>query len=196
MAIPAPILTVNHTANLPMGSYSIAACSLIDPLLWTIVDSSDSRYTTDTKYKVAWEEGMRRALLGMIASILVPTPPAEAQQGPSGQGNGPNNSGTRDFNQQQNFRDFYVGVADSDRSTMRAVPASPKDIVQGLEVHDEKGLLVGRIETVGKGFATVASAVGSVEVDFSSVAKNKNGLLINMPKSKIDALMTPAHPAP
>ena len=139
---------------------------------------------------------MRGAFLGMIASILVPTPPAEAQQGPSGQGNGPNNSGTRDFNQQQNFRDFYVGVADSDRSTIRAVPASPKDIVQGLEVHDEKGLLVGRIETVGKGFATVASAVGSVEVDFSSVAKNKNGLLINMPKSKIDALMTPAHPAP
>ena len=162
MAIPAPILTVNHTANLLMGSYRMAACSLIDPLLWTIVGSSDSRYATDTKYKVAWEERMRRALLGMMASVLVPTTAAEAQQGPSGQGNGPNNSGTKDFNQQQNFRDFYVGVADSDRSTMRAVPASPKDIVQGLEVHDEKGLLVGRIETVGKGFATVASAIGSV----------------------------------
>jgi len=68
--------------------------------------------------------------------------------------------------------------------------------VQGLEVHDEKGLVIGKVETVGKGFATVVSAIGSVEVDFSSVAKNKYGLLINMPKSEIDAMMTRGHPAP
>jgi hypothetical protein len=42
----------------------------------------------------------------------------------------------------------------------------------------------------------VVSAIGSVEVDFSSVAKNKYGLLINMPKSEIDAMMTRGHPAP
>ena len=79
---------------------------------------------------------------------------------------------------------------------MRPVPVSPRDIVQGLEVRDAKGLVIGKVESVGKGFATVASAIGSVEVDFASLAKNKNGLLINMPKSKIDVLMARGHPAP
>jgi hypothetical protein len=139
---------------------------------------------------------MRGPFLGIIASILASATTAQAQQGPSGQGNGPNNSGTSEFNQQQNFRDFYVGVADSSRLTTRPAPVSPRDIVQGLEVHDEKGLVIGKVETVGKGFATVVSAIGSVEVDFSSVAKNKYGLLINMPKSEIDAMMTRGRPAP
>lgn len=138
---------------------------------------------------------MRRFLLAVIASVLASVTGAHAQQG-SAQGNGPNNSGTSEFNRQQNFRDFYVGVADSSRLTMRPVPVSPKDIVQGLDVRDAKGLVIGKVETVGKGFATVASAVGSVEVDFSSLAKNKNGLLINMPKSKIDVMMARSHPAP
>ncbi|MEG8029290.1 hypothetical protein [Sphingomonas aerolata] len=80
--------------------------------------------------------------------------------------------------------------------TMRPVPAGPKDIIQGLDVHDAKGLVVGKIATVGKGFAVVSSAIGSVEVDFPSFAKNKNGLLINMPKSKLDVMMAHGHPAP
>ncbi len=138
---------------------------------------------------------MRGFLLGMIASVLASATGAQAQQA-SEAGNGPNNSGNGEFNRQQNFRDFYVGVADSNRLTMRPVPASPKDIVQGLEVHDAKGLVIGKVEAVGKSFATVTSAIGSVEVDFTSFAKNKKGLLINMPKSKIEGLMARGHPAP
>lgn len=138
---------------------------------------------------------MRIFLLGMIASFLASATGAQAQGG-SGQTNGPNNSGNAELNRQQNFRDFYVGVADSNRLTMRPVPTIPGDIVQGLNVHDSKGLVIGRVETVGKSFAVVASPIGSVEVDFTSIAKNKNGLLINMPKSKIDVLMARGHPAP
>ena len=138
---------------------------------------------------------MRRILLGIVASVLASTTGAQAEQASSAQGAGPNNSGNGDLNRQQNFRDFYVGVADSNRLTMRPVPVSPKEIVQGLDVHDAKGLVIGKVETVGNGFATVASTVGSVEVDFSSLAKNKNGLLINMPKRKIDVMMARGHPA-
>ncbi len=137
---------------------------------------------------------MRGFFLIFIASVFAFSTGALARQ--AGQGTGPNNSGPGEFNRQHNFRDFQVGVVDSNRLTMRPVPVSPGDIVQGLEVHDAKGLVIGKIGTVSKGFATVTSAVGSVEVDFPSFAKNKNGLLINIPKSKIDALMVRGHPAP
>ncbi len=137
---------------------------------------------------------MRRILFGLIASVLASATGAHAQQSAAGQG--PNNSGPSEFNRQQNFRDFQVGVTDSNRLTMRPVPAGSKDILQGREVHDAKGLVIGTVGTVGKDFATVTSLLGSVEVDFTSFAKNKNGLLINMPKSKIDGLMTRGHPSP
>ena len=138
---------------------------------------------------------MRGFLLGMIASALVSATAAQAQQSPAGQGAEPNYSGSAELNSQQNFRDFYAGVTESDRLTMRPVPALPKDIVQGLDVRDAKGLVIGKLETVGEGFAVVASAIGRVEVDFASFAKNKKGLLINIPKRKIDVMMARDHPA-
>ncbi|MEG3164962.1 hypothetical protein U1701_10175 [Sphingomonas sp. PB2P19] len=85
-------------------------------------------------------------------------------------------------------------VVASSRS-LRPVPARPKDILQGLEVRDAKGLVIGTVAKVGSGFAVVASPTGSVEVDLGSFAKNKNGLLINLPKTKIDAMMTGGKPA-
>lgn len=141
---------------------------------------------------------MRGLLLGVIVTGLVPATgvPAQPLQSASAAGVGANDSGTGEFNRQQNFRDFVIGVADSGRLTMRPVPALPKDIIQGLEVHDAKGLVVGTVATVGKGFAVVTSAIGSVEVDFPSFAKNRNGLLINMPKARLDAMMARGHPAP
>lgn len=137
---------------------------------------------------------MRGFLLTSIASVFAFSSDALAHQ--AGQGTGLNNSGPGDLNRQRNFEDFQVGVTDSNRLTMRPVPVLPGEIVQGLEVHDAKGLVIGKVGTVGKGFATVTSAIGSVEVDFPSFAKNRNGLLINMPKSTIDALMVRGRPAP
>lgn len=139
---------------------------------------------------------MLRVLLGMIASVLASASGAQAQQGASAAGAGPNNSGTGEFNRQQNFRDFQAGVTDSNRLTTRPVPVSPSEILQGLDVRDAKGTVIGQVGTVGKSFAIVTSAIGKVEVDFTSFAKNKNGLLINMRKSDIDVLMARNHPAP
>lgn len=138
---------------------------------------------------------MRGPVLGIIAAVLVSATGAHAQQGGSAQSAGPNNSGTGEFNRQQNFRDFQVGVTDSNRLTMRPVPVSAKEIVQGLDVHDAKGLIIGKVGTVGQNYAVVTSEIGKVEVDFTSFAKNKNGLLINLPKSKIDVMMARGQPA-
>jgi hypothetical protein len=136
---------------------------------------------------------MRGFLRGMIAAVLVSATGAQAQQSPAGSDQ--TYSGSAELNSQQNFRDFYTGVANSKRLTTRPVAVLPKEIVQGLDVRDAKGLVIGKVDTVGQGFAVVASALGRVEVDFASFAKNKNGLLIDIPKSKIDAMMVHGQPA-
>jgi hypothetical protein len=73
--------------------------------------------------------------------------------------------------------------------SLRPVPASPEDITQGSEVRDSKGVLIGSIERVGIDYAVIASPGGRIEVEFASIAKNKNGLLINMRKAKFDTLV-------
>ena len=62
-------------------------------------------------------------------------------------------------------------------------------------MHDADGFVVGKVAKVDSGFAVVAGTLGSVEVDFASFAKNKNGLLINLPKAKLDAMMSHGKPA-
>jgi nitrogen fixation protein FixH len=138
---------------------------------------------------------MRAYLPGMIASVLVSATAAQAQQSPAGQGADQTYSASGELNNQQNFRDFYAGVGNSSRLSTRPVAVLPEDIVQGLDVRDAKGLVVGKVKTVGNGFAVVASDIGQVEVDFASFAKNRKGLLINLPKSKIDVMMARNHPA-
>lgn len=72
----------------------------------------------------------------------------------------------------------------------RPVPISPEDVTPGREVRDSKGVVLGSIERVGKDFAVIVSPLGKIEVEFASLAKNKNGLLINMRKSKFDAIVS------
>jgi len=73
--------------------------------------------------------------------------------------------------------------------SVRPVPVTPEDIVAGREVLDSKGVLLGQVERVGTGYAVVASPGGKIEVAFDSFAKNNKGLLINMRKSKFDAIV-------
>lgn len=73
--------------------------------------------------------------------------------------------------------------------TSRPVPVLPEDVTVGSEVRDSKGVVIGSILSVGMGFAVVASPAGKVEVEFASLAKNNKGLLINMPKTKFDAIV-------
>jgi len=71
----------------------------------------------------------------------------------------------------------------------RPVPALPEDVTTGSEVRDSKGVVIGTVHTVGMGFAVVSSPAGKVEVELASFAKNNKGLLINMPKTKFDAIV-------
>lgn len=122
------------------------------------------------------------------AQTSSPAPPPPAAAGPSPtleMMRGPDER-VADFNR---FRDKVE--AGPTRST-RPVPASPKDITQGSEVRDSKGVVIGSIEKVDAEFAVVASPGGRIEVEFASFAKNNKGLLINMPKAKFDAIVAGA----
>jgi hypothetical protein len=114
--------------------------------------------------------------------------PAPAPSGPSSMGSLDGNAAERFMDRQSDYRRLDGDVSGSGRSS-RAVPVSAKDVVQGLEVRDSKGLVVGTVAGVNAGVATVAGPLGKVEVDVASIAKNRKGLLINLPKAKIDAMM-------
>lgn len=73
--------------------------------------------------------------------------------------------------------------------SLEPVPTVREDIVQGEEVRDKKGNLIGTIQKVAKDHAVVAGAAGKVEVDFASFAKNRRGLLINLPREQLEAAM-------
>jgi hypothetical protein len=76
------------------------------------------------------------------------------------------------------------------------VPVHPDDVVAGVDVRDSRGKILGRIEKVAPGVATIASDNGRIEIEFASLAKNNKGLLINMTKAKFDAILAgPAKPA-
>ncbi|WP_448657569.1 hypothetical protein ACPVPU_08865 [Sphingomonas sp. CJ99] len=86
-------------------------------------------------------------------------------------------------------RDVKGGRAGLPRSST-PVPVHPDDVVAGAEVRDSRGKLLGTIEKVVPGVATIKSDVGRIEIDFASLAKNNKGLLINMPKAKFDAIVS------
>jgi hypothetical protein len=92
------------------------------------------------------------------------------------------------FSDLNKMRDYIDGRTGLPRSS-RPVPARPEDIKPQSEVRDSKGLVIGTISSVKDGFAVVSSALGRVEVEFASFAKNNKGLMINMRKAKIEAMM-------
>ncbi|WP_097062400.1 hypothetical protein [Sphingomonas guangdongensis] len=79
-------------------------------------------------------------------------------------------------------------------NSLRPVPVVPADLAVGAAVRDRKGVMVGTLERVADDYAVLVGADGKVAVDFTSFAKNRNGLLINLPKSKIDAMMSGPKP--
>jgi hypothetical protein len=93
------------------------------------------------------------------------------------------------FLDRQNLYNKMSDDVSASARSLRPVLARPRDILAGPDVHHSKGLAVGAIAQLDSGFAVVTGPVGSVEVDFASLAKNKNRLLINLPKRKIDAMM-------
>jgi hypothetical protein len=83
-----------------------------------------------------------------------------------------------------------VAVREGAVRSKSPVPASPKDVKEGIEVHDSKGEVLGMVEQVGDGYAIVSGDAGRVEVEFKSFSKNYKGLMINMRKAKFDAMVS------
>ena len=74
----------------------------------------------------------------------------------------------------------------------RAVPAKPADIVAGSDVHDSKGVVLGKVESASMSAAVVASAVGKVEVPLEAFGKNNKGLLLALTKADFDKMVADA----
>ena len=134
-----------------------------------------------------------RAII-IAAAMTVGTTAGVAYGQAQGPGSGPGMSNPMEPMEQrgldERFNDFnrMRDMAGPPRSS-RPVPAGPNDIKPQSEVRDSRGAIVGMITSVKDGFAVLSSPIGRVEVEFSSFAKNNKGLLINMPKSKIEKLM-------
>ena len=146
---------------------------------------------------------MRFILLAGMTFALASIGTAHAQTGtpaPGGAAAQPSittmsgDAAERWLNRQSDYRRLDDGVEENGRA-LRARPARAKDVMLGLDVRDSAGLVVGTVSKVDKGVAVVAGEGGSVEVDIASLAKNKQGLLINLPKAKIDAMMVRNRPA-
>jgi preprotein translocase subunit YajC len=73
----------------------------------------------------------------------------------------------------------------TDASAIKA--ATAEDVKKGAEVYDQKGGMVGTIESVDAKGAIVATGKVRVPIPVSSFAKNDKGLVISMTKAELDA---------
>jgi hypothetical protein len=72
---------------------------------------------------------------------------------------------------------------------LRPIPVHIDDVKENVDVRDSKGVVIGKIDSVSKDYAVIDSPGGRIEIDIASLAKNSRGLLVNMRKSKFDALV-------
>jgi len=75
----------------------------------------------------------------------------------------------------------------------RALPAKPEDVTVGSDIRDSKGVLLGKVESVGMAAAVVASAGGKVEVPLEAFGKNSKGLLLPVTKAEFDKMVADAN---
>ena len=65
--------------------------------------------------------------------------------------------------------------------------ATEADIKSGVSVYDEKGGLVGKVESVSPKGAIVDTGDAKAEIALSSFGKNDQGLVVSVTKADIDA---------
>lgn len=122
------------------------------------------------------------------ASAQVPgTINSSALDMPAGTQENSNLDRERDF---RSLRDDVFKRRPGPTNSLSPIPASPEDVTPGSDVRDKRGLLVGTVERIGKDYAVLSGPAGKVEIDFASFAKNKSGLLINLRKAQIEAMMS------
>ena len=73
------------------------------------------------------------------------------------------------------------------------VAAKPEDIVVGAEVRDQRGVLIGAIESVTMTEAVVVTPAGKVAVPLEAFGKNRKGLLLSTTKAEFDKIVADAN---
>ena len=84
-----------------------------------------------------------------------------------------------------------TGQTPSGQTTGNAAPeltaATAADVKAGVSVYDQKGNVVGKIDSVTADGAVVSTGKIKASIPLSSFAKNDQGLVISMTKSELDA---------
>src|SRR5258708_3349960 len=77
--------------------------------------------------------------------------------------------------------------ANAQASAGQVKAAGTADVKSGISVYDEKGGLVGKIESVNAKGAVVNTGTARASIPIASFAKNDKGLLLSMTKAEIEA---------
>jgi hypothetical protein len=119
---------------------------------------------------------MRTKLNILVGTLAVGIPmSAAAQYG--GQGMGQQAPAQASQMQQNNMQ----------TQTNEVTPAAAADVKAGATVHDQKGGVVGKIESVDSEGAVVSTGTAKAKIPLSSIAKGEKGLTISMTKAELDA---------
>ena len=78
-----------------------------------------------------------------------------------------------------------AGQAQAQASQLTAATAA--DVKAGVSVYDQKGGLVGKVESVSARGAVVSTGAARAVIPVSSFAKGDKGLVMNMTKAELDA---------
>jgi len=71
--------------------------------------------------------------------------------------------------------------------TPQFAPATAADVKGGVSVYDEKGAIVGKIDSVSSAGAVINTGAVRVTIPVSSFAKSDKGLVISTTKAELDA---------
>ena len=72
-------------------------------------------------------------------------------------------------------------------ATAQPTAATAADVKAGVSVYDQKGGLVGKVESVSAKGAVVSTGTVKASIPVSSFAKGDKGLIISMTKAELDA---------
>ena len=133
-----------------------------------------------------------------VAQPTATTPPVTPDEAATPQSSAPGQTGTTPGQEQTSpgqaseITPAQTGTTPSGQTTGNvAAPAltaaTAADVKAGVSVYDQKGKLVGTIDSVTADGAVVSTGKVKASIPVSSFAKGDNGLVISMTKAEIDA---------
>lgn len=147
------------------------------------------------------------AIFASASAALLVAAPASAQSGAGplpgswqARPDEPGNPGTNLTSTAEQIRRASQEARDREHAALarygRAVPAKTSEVVAQATIYDLAGEVVGKVESVDRDGAVVATAVGKVKVPLSAFGKNRQGLLVGVSKRDFEAQVTKAYAAP